>query len=169
MFTVKLLGACMLALAGWCAGAAICTRVSAHRIALEEVIALLKSLEEEISFRRANLNALYARYAGQNAFPSLGFSRDAEGGQVEANATAQALFSTLRPPPCLTQAERKAFTACFARLGHTVASQECEQLARYRKQFEGFLQAAQKAEREARALDCKIGFALGSMVALTLL
>ncbi len=164
---IKLAGGCLLALAGWFGGVAFCEQVTTHRATLVETLALLKTLEEEISCRRANLNHLYQRIASENRFPRLGFCRDTQDGQV--NEDAQAMFSSLRPPSCFTGEESDLFLACFTRLGHAGAVQECEQLARYRKRFEVFYQCAVKAEREALAIDRKIGLALGSMLAIVLL
>lgn len=166
LFTVKLLGACLLALAGWYGGVAVCHKVTAHRVALGEMVALLKVLEEEISFRRANLNDVYQRLARSNAFAALGLSAPLCEGQVQGETAS---FQSL-PSPCgFSKEETTAFLECFARLGYTGALQECERLARYRKQFEAFHLSAVQSERSALAIDRKIGLALGSMVALMLL
>ncbi len=159
MLALKLAGGCLLALAGWFGGAAVCTRASTHRAALGQTVALLKTLEEEIAFRRTNLNALFAQLAQRGAYPLLGV----------APSTEQACFHAMVPPQSFGKEECAVFCACFARLGYTGAQQECERLARYRKQFEGFYRQAQKDEQSALAIDRKIGLALGSMVALMLL
>lgn len=166
LFTVKLLGACMLALAGWYGGVAVCHKATVHRIALGEMVALLKVLEEEISFRRTNLNDVYQQLAQRNAFATLGLSAPLCEGQVHSVVSS---FQSLPSPHSFSKEEAAAFSDCFARLGYTGALQECERLARYRKQFEAFYLSAEQSERSALAIDRKIGLALGSMVALVLL
>ncbi len=163
---MKLLGACLLALAGWYGGVAVCHKATARRVALGEMVALLKVLEEEISFRRANLNDVYQRLAQNNTFATLGLSVPLCEGQVYAMVP---LFQSLPSPRSFSKEEAAAFLDCFARLGYTGALQECERLVRYRKQFESFHQSAEHSERSALAIDRKIGLALGSMVALVLL
>ncbi len=147
----------MLALAGWYGGVVACGRMTMHRIALGETVALLKTLEEEISFRRANLNTVFRQFIQRGTFANV------------LPSHAAATFQTLSPPNCFTKEECAAFADCFSHLGYTNAAQECERLARYRKQFEAFHQAAIQNEQSALAIDRKIGLAIGSMLALVLL
>lgn len=167
MFAIKVLGGCILAGTGWYGGVIACNQVRAHRVALGETISLLKILEEEIGFQRSNLNALYQRLATSHALPSLGMYTQDKNGQVSMSIGAT--FQTLQPPTLFSAEEKVAFTACFTRLGYTNAAQECERLIRYRTQFETNYRTAMQAEKTALAIDRKVGFAIGSMVALVLL
>ncbi len=155
MFAIKIIGACLLALAGWYGGVAVCANLTAHRLALGETIALLKTLEEEIAFRHSNLNALHAAMKQKNNYPHLGISSQS--------------FQTLAPPLSFCKEEKTVFSDCFGGIGHTSAAQECERLARYRRQFELFYTSAAQKEAQALAIDRKIGLAIGGMVALMLL
>lgn len=48
---------------GWCAGDAVCIRTQEHLEALRQTIALLEEIEQEITFRRADLNMLSKSYS----------------------------------------------------------------------------------------------------------
>jgi hypothetical protein len=82
---------------------------------------------------------------------------------------ANASFRSLRPPQSFSAEEKACFMECVAELGHTEAKQECDRLNFFVGQFEQFRLRAMEAERKAAALDRKLGFAGGAVLALLLL
>ena len=58
MTALRLVGTFFLVVCGWCAGDAVCIRTQEHLEALRQTIALLEEIEQEIIFRRADLNML---------------------------------------------------------------------------------------------------------------
>ena len=58
MTALRLVGTFFLVVCGWCAGDAVCIRTQEHLEALRQTIALLEEIEQEITFRRADLNML---------------------------------------------------------------------------------------------------------------
>ena len=57
---LHILGALLLPLCGWLAGDAIQARAVQHLAALQKCLALLERIRQEVAFRRADLQQLYA-------------------------------------------------------------------------------------------------------------
>lgn len=57
---LHILGALLLPLCGWLAGDAIQARTVQHLAALQKCLALLERIRQEVAFRRADLQQLYA-------------------------------------------------------------------------------------------------------------
>ena len=62
---LHILGALLLPLCGWLAGDAIQARTVQHLAALQKCLALLERIRQEVAFRRADLQQLYAELCGK--------------------------------------------------------------------------------------------------------
>lgn len=151
----------MLVLCGWCAGETHRRYASARSAALRRTEALLQRLRQEIAYRHVELNRLYRQLGAEEARP-LELS---PGGEAQPGGS----FQQMKPPGCFTPEEKACFIECMAGLGRTEAQQECERLDYYIQRFAGFRQEAGQKEREAAALDRRLGLAAGTMLALLFL
>lgn len=147
------LGALLLVLCGWCAGETHRKYISARSAALRQTQALLQRIRQEIAYRRIDLNRLYRQLCAEGLC-----GPPAEGG-----------FQRMPPPGSFSAEEKACFAECMAGLGRTEAQQECERLDYYIQRFADFRREAEQKEREAAALDRKIGLAAGAMLALLFL
>ena len=108
---LHILGALLLPLCGWLAGDAIQARTVQHLAALQKCLALLERIRQEVAFRRADLQQLYAELCRE--------------GILESGARC---LQEAPPPEGLTREEQQCFRTCMSGLGRTEARQECEQL-----------------------------------------
>ena len=152
MNALRLAGAVGFVLCGWCAGDAARRHTQEHLEALEAVRALLEELEQEITFRRADLNALARRWAAEQRLQ-----------------TGQGTLQSALPPPCLTRQEAACFRECFAGLGRAEAEQECQRLALYRERFAGYWHQSQQTAQEQMTLARRLGLAAGLAVGILFL
>lgn len=149
MMMLRLAGAAGLVLCGWCAGDAVCQRTQRHIEALEQTLALLREIRQEIAFRRADLDILCAELVRRGVL----------------DAPEGALRSAV-PPESLTKPEAVCFRECVGGLGRTEAEQECARLDRYIRRFALFYQRAQTTEPQQRQLARRLGLAGGLAVAI---
>ena len=108
---LHILGALLLPLCGWLAGDAIQARAVQHLAALQKCLALLERIRQEVAFRRADLQQLYAELCRE--------------GILESGARC---LQEAPPPEGLTREEQQCFRMCMSGLGRAEARQECEQL-----------------------------------------
>ena len=108
---LHILGALLLPLCGWLAGDAIQARTVQHLAALQKCLALLERIRQEVAFRRADLQQLYAELCRE--------------GILESGARC---LQEAPPPEGLTREEQQCFRTCMSGLGRAEARQECEQL-----------------------------------------
>lgn len=118
---LHILGALLLPLCGWLAGDAIQARTVQHLAALQKCLALLERIRQEVAFRRADLQQLYAELCRE--------------GILESGARC---LQEAPPPEGLTREEQQCFRTCMSGLGRAEAQQECEQLDYYRGPPAGF-------------------------------
>lgn len=157
MSYLRLAAAVLLAAGGWCAGTARRQKLINRCRVLEEVIALLGRLEQEIGYRHADLGRL------------LGILRTENSGKtLEKCLQSTFTLQQIKAPDLLEPEQKACFSECMAGLGRATAEQECVRLTYYRSRFEGFLQQAQK-QAESASLDQKLGLAVGGMLALLVL
>ena len=69
---LHILGALLLPLCGWLAGDAIQARAVQHLAALQKCLALLERIRQEVAFRRADLQQLYAELCREGILESGG-------------------------------------------------------------------------------------------------
>jgi hypothetical protein len=156
-------GAALLTFCGWYAGLLHQRGVRTHRMELEQAERLLLRIRQEIEYRHRALDELYRELVAEGNLAC--FVPQNPQNQDAANAS----FHALRPPPSFSAEEKACFAECMAGLGHTEARQECDRLNFYVGQFAQFRLRAEEAERKAAALDRKLGFAGGAVLALLLL
>ena len=116
---LHILGALLLPLCGWLAGDAIQARAVQHLAALQKCLALLERIRQEVAFRRADLQQLYAELCRE--------------GILESGARC---LQEAPPPEGLTREEQQCFRTCMSGLGRAEARQECEQLDYYRARLQ---------------------------------
>lgn len=156
MVLCKCVGACLIALCGWCGGEFFCRKARLRRRELQQTIALLQRLLEEIGYCKTDLRALYGRLAEEPAFSLLRLPR---GGS----------FQTLEPPAGLSGEERACFAECLKAVGRAPAAQECARLKYYIARFETAAASALTDEGAARQLYGRLGLGAGAMLAIALL
>ena len=127
---LHILGALLLPLCGWLAGDAIQARAVQHLAALQKCLALLERIRQEVAFRRADLQQLYAELCRE--------------GILESGARC---LQEAPPPEGLTREEQQCFRTCMSGLGRAEAQQECEQLDYYRARLQALQQTAEHAAR----------------------
>lgn len=154
MKALRWLGAILMVLCGWSAGNLIQHRSAEHIRALEDTLSLLYRIQQEIQYRRMDLEQLYSQLCKED--PRL------------VNPKGSSL-QVITPPEGLTDNERMCFTECLRGLGRTAAEQECERLDYYKTRFCYFLQQARQAEQAQGQLPCKLGIAAGMVLALVFL
>ena len=147
MTALRLVGTFFLVVCGWCAGDAVCIRTQEHLEALRQTIALLEEIEQEITFRRADLNMLSKKLQREHKL-----------------FCSAKMIQTAIPPQSFSPQEAACFAECFSALGHTEAEQACSRLAFYQERFTLFLQQAQEHARPQLELSHKLGFAAGLAV-----
>ena len=141
---LHILGALLFPLCGWLAGDAIQARTVQHLAALQKCLALLERIRQEVAFRRADLQQLYAELCRE--------------GILESGARC---LQEAPPPEGLTREEQQCFRTCMSGLGRAEAQQECEQQA--------LQQTAEHAARRQAGLPRKLGLAAGMAMALLLI
>ena len=139
---LHILGALLLPLCGWLAGDAIQARTVQHLAALQKCLALLERIRQEVAFRRADLQQLYAELCRE--------------GILESGARC---LQEAPPPEGLTREEQQCFRTCMSGLGRAEAQQECEQLDYYRARLQALQQTAEHAARRQAGLPRKLGLA----------
>lgn len=149
---LHILGALLLPLCGWLAGDAIQARTVQHLAALQKCLALLERIRQEVAFRRADLQQLYAELCRE--------------GILESGARC---LQEAPPPEGLTREEQQCFRTCMFGLGRAEAQQECEQLDYYRARLQALQQTAEHAARRQAGLPRKLGLAAGMAMALLLI
>lgn len=149
---LHILGALLLPLCGWLAGDAIQARTVQHLVALQKCLALLERIRQEVAFRRADLQQLYAELCRE--------------GILESGARC---LQEAPPPEGLTREEQQCFRTCMSGLGRAEARQECEQLDYYRARLQALQQTAEHAARRQAGLPRKLGLAAGMAMALLLI
>ena len=149
MTVLRLVGTFFLVVCGWCAGDAVCIRTQEHLEALRQTIALLEEIEQEITFRRADLNMLSKKLQREHKL-----------------FCSAKMIQTAIPPQSFSPQEAACFAECFSALGHTEAEQACSRLAFYQERFTLFLQQAQEHARPQLELSHKLGFAAGLAAAI---
>ena len=142
----------LLPLCGWLAGDAIQARAVQHLAALQKCLALLERIRQEVAFRRADLQQLYAELCRE--------------GILESGARC---LQEAPPPEGLTREEQQCFRMCMSGLGRAEARQECEQLDYYRARLQALQQTAEHAARRQAGLPRKLGLAAGMATALLLI
>jgi stage III sporulation protein AB len=143
--------------------------VRAHRAELEQTERLLLRIRQEIEYRHRALDELYRELIAEGSLACFVPPEQQNPQEPQNRTAANASFRALRPPPRFSTEEKACFTECMAGLGHTEARQECDRLNFYVGQFAQFRLRADEAERKAAALDRKLGFACGAVLALLLL
>ena len=151
MTALRLVGAFFLVVCGWCAGDAVCIRTQEHLEALRQTIALLEEIEQEITFRRADLNMLSKKLQREHKL-----------------FCSAKMIQTAIPPQSFSPQEAACFAECFSALGHTEAEQACSRLAFYQERFRSFLQQQEKAAQSRLVLAPKLGILLGLTAAILL-
>ncbi len=149
---LHILGALLFPLCGWLAGDAIQARTVQHLAALQKCLALLERIRQEVAFRRADLQQLYAELCRE--------------GILESGARC---LQEAPPPEGLTREEQQCFRTCMSGLGRAEARQECEQLDYYRARLQALQQTAEHAARRQAGLPRKLGLAAGMAMALLLI
>ena len=96
---LHILGALLLPLCGWLAGDAIQARTVQHLAALQKCLALLERIRQEVAFRRADLQQLYAELCRE--------------GILESGARC---LQEAPPPEGLTREEQQCFRTCMSGL-----------------------------------------------------
>ncbi len=155
MNTLHWMGALVLVLCGWCAGETHRRQAGLHSGDLRRAQALLRRIRQEIAYRQAELGRLYRQLWAE--------------GLCWPPNTPDGTLQRMAPPGTFRRDETECFAECMSGLGHTEARQECERLDYYIQRFGDFRQAAEQKEREADALDRKLGLAAGAMLALLFL
>lgn len=149
---LHILGALLLPLCGWLAGDAVQARTEQHLAALRSSLALLERIRQEIAFRRADLQQLYAELCQE--------------GMLTKGAPC---LQKIPPPQGLTRAEQQCFRECLSGLGRTEAKQECERLDYYCARLQTMQAQAELAARRQAGLPHKLGMAAGMAAALLLI
>ena len=96
MTALRLVGTFFLVVCGWCAGDAVCTRTQEHLEALRQTIALLEEIEQEITFRRADLNMLAKKLQREHKL-----------------FCSTKMIQTAIPPQSFSPQEAACFAECF--------------------------------------------------------
>ena len=122
-----------------------------HLEALRQTIALLEEIEQEITFRRADLNMLSKKLQREHKL-----------------FCSAKMIQTAIPPQSFSPQEAACFAECFSALGHTEAEQACSRLAFYQERFRSFLQQQEKAAQSRLVLAPKLGILLGLTAAILL-
>lgn len=99
MTALRLVGTFFLVVCGWCAGDAVCIRTQEHLEALRQTIALLEEIEQEITFRRADLNMLAKKLQREHKL-----------------FCSAKMIQTAIPPQSFSPQEAACFAECFSAL-----------------------------------------------------
>jgi hypothetical protein len=153
---LRFAGAVLLVLCGALAGRAAAQRTVQRCAALDETIALLDRIEQEIRYCRQPLPAVLAWL---RASPPQYFS-------ISPQCCA---LQQLAPPEILAPEERACFSDCFGGMGHGAAEQECSRIRCYRERFAAYRAAAGEQAQLARRLYPRIGLGIGAMAAVFVL
>ena len=97
MTALRLVGTFFLVVCGWCAGDAVCIRTQEHLEALRQTIALLEEIEQEITFRRADLNMLSKKLQREHKL-----------------FCSAKMIQTAIPPQSFSPQEAACFAECFS-------------------------------------------------------
>lgn len=151
MSALHLCGILLLPVCGWLAGDAVQARTCAHLAALQQCIALLQRIRQEILYRRVDLQDLYGQLCREGLLQK---------------APGVSTLQQLGAPDALSGPERACFQECFRGLGRTGSTQECERLAYYQARFAGYLEQAQRRAQSQTGLPHRLGLAGGLMLAL---
>ena len=146
-------GLLLLPFCGWLAGDLVQSRRNERLDALQQTIALLQRIRQEIAYRRLDLEQLQRCLVQEKL--------------LESDAAPK--LQEIPAPERFDDAERLCFEQCFAGLGQSEAAQECERLDYYSARFEAFLHQAQQKAASGQGLPCRLGLAAGAVAALILL
>lgn len=155
MSILRVIGACFWVGCGWLGGDFFCVRTQEHLDDLDKTIRLLHRLQQEISCRRTELNALY-----QDLFREDMLFRDSQ---------SDGCFRTLNAPSSFQKQEADCFYDCFSHLGRAEASQECDRIRFCIQRFEEFREEAEQASKTQLALSRKLGLGAGLAAAILFL
>ena len=153
---LKLMGACMLVLAGYAAGRQQAEKKRRKVQALEQLGRLMAYIQDEITYRAAPLADILAALPQNGGWQAL---------RLEDCANLRELAC----PPYLEQAQWAVLGRFFRQLGQTTGQESARQYAYYQKKCAGFLGEAQQEYRQAKQLYTKMGLCCGSLLALLLL
>jgi hypothetical protein len=159
-------GAALLTFCGWYAGLLHQRGVRTHRAELEQAEQLLLRIRQEIEYRHRALDELYRELTAEGSLACFAPQNPQD---LQEKDAPMASFRALRPPRSFSAEEKACFAECMAGLGRTEARQECDRLTFFLERFGQFRLRAVEAERKAAALDRKLGFAGGAVLALLLL
>ena len=148
-----LLGAALLPVCGWLAGAAFQAGAEWHIEQLQQTVELLQQIRQEVAYRRPDLDQLVRCLVQQKLL----------------DTTSAQKLQELAAPESFTKAEKLCFVQCFSGIGRSEAAGECERLSYYLAQFEGFLRRAKKEAADRAGLPYRLGLAAGAVLALALL
>lgn len=151
MNLLRCAGVMLLPLCGWLAGSTVRQKAMQHLAALEQTIALLQRIRQEIVFRRTDLTSLYNCLCREKAF-----LLDADAGSFQAAV----------PPQELAEPERCCLQECLQGLGRSEAAQEAQRLEYYISRFQSFLHDSQCKAQQQGTLPDKIGLSAGAVLAL---
>lgn len=154
MSALRLAGAALLVVCGWCAGDAARLRTQRHLDELEATVRLLRRLRREIGGRQTDLRRLYAALLCEGELDFAGASGEAGS------------FQNLAPPPSFSPREAECFRECVSALGRAEAVQECARLDYAIERFEAFRQQAQEESRTRLALARRLGIGAGLTAAV---
>ena len=143
-------GLLLLPFCGWLAGDLVQSRRNERLDALQQTIALLQRIRQEILYRRADLQALYRQLCREGILPE----------------TAATLQQTPALSAALTPEEQRCFRECMDGLGRTEAVQECERLRLYILRFEAFRAASGQLAQTRVSLSRRLGLGAGLAAAI---
>lgn len=149
MSAARAVGALLLVVSGWCAGGAVQASLTAHEDELRRALELLRRVQSEIGYRRADLDSIAEQLRREGMLPP----------QTGA-------LRSLAPPPTFSRREAECFAECVAGLGRAPAEAECERLGHYIRRFEEYLSEASDRARRCAPLTRRLGLAAGAVAAL---
>jgi hypothetical protein len=153
---IRIAGAVLILLCGWCCGEAAVQKLSARHKALEDTLRLLERIGQEIEYRKAPLPAVLGALRREGAYPSLALDECAD-------------LQTLAAPACLARGEQTLFEECFSGMGHSACAAECQRLQYYMVRFRQAAADAQEKENQARRVYPRLGLGAAAMVAIAAL
>lgn len=150
---LHILGALLLPLCGWLAGDAIQARAVQHLAALQKCLALLERIRQEVAFRRADLQQLYAELCRE--------------GILESGARC---LQEAPPPEGLTREEQQCFRMCMdPALAVRKRGRSANSWTTTGARLQALQQTAEHAARRQAGLPRKLGLAAGMATALLLI
>lgn len=152
---VRLLGAVLVAFAGWSAGWQLTEKKRRRMAVLEQLERLIALVQDEIVYRAAPLREILILLKDRRDMPDLGLDVCTQ-------------LQKLSRPPDLDKSTWAQLESFFSRLGSAAGQEEARHCVYYLKRCTQLRSSAQQEYEHAKQLYTKVGLCVGVLMALML-